>query len=159
MLLAAWQQSQSPGAVHIFLGLSYSTVSRWYKRFAASVPRDTAHLIGAAEVDQAFFARQKFEHQTIVLGMRGRMGGVRLKVVSDREGPTLTHCIQENRVQEVCFSPIHTKATSMQNGWAISEKSVTTQKDNSQRQLEQKTSGVVPNGRSGDNTDDSFHFT
>lgn len=85
VLLLAWQGKESPGAVYRFTGLSYPTIARWYARFRLSLPRGADPLDGVAEVDEAFFGRRKFGHQTIVAGVVVREGTLRLGVVNGRE--------------------------------------------------------------------------
>lgn len=90
LLVVSWQSKQSPGAVKTLLGLSYPTTRRWYQRFQHHLPSDIAQLAGAVEVDESFFGRRAFGHQTIVAGAKARGGSLRLAVIQDRGSFSLT---------------------------------------------------------------------
>ena len=90
LLLVAWQNKQAPGACFSLLGLSYPTVRRWYGRFREHLPEPEGKLEGAAEVDESFFGRRKFGHQTLVAGAKARNGGIRLSQIQDRGSFALT---------------------------------------------------------------------
>jgi transposase-like protein len=80
-------------------GLSYTTIHRWYWRFRALVPVDDqqAMLSGIVEVDEAWFGKQKFGGQTIVVGgiERGTKR-LKLRIVEDVEQDTLEGFLEDN---------------------------------------------------------------
>jgi transposase-like protein len=52
------------------LGLSYPSIRRWYRLFRSQIPlvNQRRQLSGVVEVDEAYFGKRKFGHQTIVIG-------------------------------------------------------------------------------------------
>lgn len=98
LLLWCWQNRQSPGTARLAVGLSYTTVRRWYWRFRQQLPSTLPELAGLVEVDEAFFGKQKYGRQTMVIGAIERdTRKLRLQVIEDREQDTLelflTGCI------------------------------------------------------------------
>jgi transposase-like protein len=90
VLLWCWQQRQSPRTACLVVGVSYTTVSRWYKRFRTLLPTSVGMLSGVVEVDESFFGKQKYGHQTMVVGAIERdTRRLRLQVISDRAQDTL----------------------------------------------------------------------
>jgi transposase-like protein len=91
VLLWCWQQRQSPRTACLVVGVSYTTVSRWYKRFRTLLPAaDTEQLSGVVEVDESFFGKRRYGHQTLVVGAIERdTRRLRLQVVPDRAQDTL----------------------------------------------------------------------
>lgn len=90
LLLWCFQQRQSPGTACLVVGVSYTTVRRWYWRFRATLPASTPELSGIVEVDEAFFGKRKYGGQTIVLGAIERdTRKVRLQITADREQDSL----------------------------------------------------------------------
>jgi transposase-like protein len=74
------------------VGVSYTTVGRWYKRFRTLLPAalPIELLSGIVEVDESFFGRQKYGHQTMVVGAIERdTRRLRLQVIPDRAQDTL----------------------------------------------------------------------
>lgn len=99
MLLHCWQQRQSPGAARLATGLSYTTIHRWYWRFRALVPPDDVKqlLSGVVEVDEAWFGKQKFGGQTIVIGGIERdTKRLKLQVIPDTEQDSLEAFLEAN---------------------------------------------------------------
>lgn len=87
VLLWCWQQRQSPGTARLVAGVSYTTVHRWYHRFRSLLPTlsSLSVLTGTIEVDESFFGRQRFGHQTVVVGAIERCSrALRLQMVTDR---------------------------------------------------------------------------
>ncbi len=98
MLLHCWQQRSSPGATKLATGLSYTTIRRWYWRFRALLPPDDvqAMLSGIVEVDEAWFGKQKFGGQTIVVGGIERdTKRLKLRIVQDVEQDTLEGFLED----------------------------------------------------------------
>ncbi len=90
LLLWCFQNKQSPGTARLVTGLSYTTVRRWYWRFRALLPSATPELSGIVEVDESFFGKQKYGHQTLVVGAIERdTRRLRLQVIPDRAQDTL----------------------------------------------------------------------
>lgn len=98
LLLWCWQNRQSPGTARLAVGVSYTTVRRWYWRFRRQLPAVLPELSGLVEVDEAFFGKQKYGAQTMVVGAIERdTRRLRLSLIADREQDTLeaflTSCI------------------------------------------------------------------
>lgn len=90
MLLWCFQNRQSPSTARLASGLSYTTVHRWYWRFRANLPAAMPELSGIVEVDESFFGKQKYGHQTMVVGAIERdTRRLRLQVIPDRAQDTL----------------------------------------------------------------------
>ncbi len=89
-LVLAWQRKQAPGACVSLLGLSYPTVQRWYGRCRDHLPDNLPMLDGPTEVDESFFGRRRFGHQTLVAGAKARSRQLRLSVIQDRGSFALT---------------------------------------------------------------------
>ena len=90
LLLWCWQQRQSPGTARLVVGVSYTTVNRWYWRFRQHVPETAPELSGVVEVDESFFGRQKYGGQKLVAGAIERdTRRVRLQLIPDRAQDTL----------------------------------------------------------------------
>ena len=90
LLIWCWQKQKATGTTVDIVGVSYPTVRRWFRRFRALVPRSTLQLSGVVEVDESFFGKQRFGHQTIVIGAIERdTRRIRLQVIPDRSQDTL----------------------------------------------------------------------
>lgn len=91
LLLYCWQNRQHPGATRHLTGLSYPTVRLWWQRFREHLPDSSeVTLDELIEVDESFFGKQKYGHQTIVVGAIERNSRkLRLKVIPDREQDSL----------------------------------------------------------------------
>lgn len=91
VLLWCWQQRQSPRTACLVVGVSYTTVGRWYQRFRVLLPTATAEqLSGIVEVDESFFGRERYGHQTLVVGAIERdTRRLQLQVIEDRAQDTL----------------------------------------------------------------------
>ncbi len=101
LLLWCFQHRQSPNTARLVCGVSYTTVRRWYWRFRQNVPAVLPELSGIVEVDESFFGKQKYGHQTMVVGAIERdTRRLRLQVIPDRSQDTLelflTSCIARN---------------------------------------------------------------
>lgn len=108
LLLRAWQGNVHPGALKALTGLSYPTIERWYSRFRQHVPRDGGVLNGVVEVDEAFFGRQKYKNQKILMGAVERKSGkLRLGEIPDRDQGTLEYFLWHKVSPE---SKLHTDA-------------------------------------------------
>lgn len=90
LLIWCWQRQKGAGATTDITGVSYPTVRRWFARFREHVPESTLKLSGIVEVDESFFGRQKYGHQTIVVGAIERdTRRLRLQIIPDRAQDTL----------------------------------------------------------------------
>jgi transposase-like protein len=90
LLIWCWQQRQSPRTACLVASVSYTTVNRWYERFRRQLPAATHQLSGLVEVDESFFGKQKYGHQTMVVGAIERdTRRLRLQVIPDRAQDTL----------------------------------------------------------------------
>jgi len=101
LLLWCFQNRQSPHTARLVTDVSYTTVRRWYGRFREQLPPAAPELSGIVEVDESFFGRQKYGHQTMVVGAIERdTRRLRLQVIPDRAQDTLelflTACIARN---------------------------------------------------------------
>lgn len=103
LFLLVWcsQNRQSPNTTRLVAGVSYTTVRRWCWRFRVNLPVTTPELSGIVEVDEAFFGKRKYGHQTMVAGAVERdTRRLRLQVIPDREQDTLewflTHAVARN---------------------------------------------------------------
>lgn len=101
LLLWCFQQRQNPNTARLAVGVSYTTVRRWYWRFRANLPAVLPELSGVVEVDESFFGKQRYGHQTMVAGAIERdTRHVRLQIIPDRAQDTLeqflTDCIARN---------------------------------------------------------------
>ena len=87
LLLLGWQSRQSPGSTKLASGLSYTTIARWYARFREHIPPDGGEILsGIVEVDEAWFGKKRYGHQTIVIGAIERdTKKLRLQVIPDTE--------------------------------------------------------------------------
>jgi transposase-like protein len=90
LLIWCWQQKQTPGSACAIAGVSYPTVRRWFERFRRRLPVSNMQLSGVVEVDEAFFGKQRYGRQTMVVGAIERdTRRLRLQVIPDREQDTL----------------------------------------------------------------------
>lgn len=90
LLLWCFQHRQSPNTARLVTGVSYTTVHRWYWRFRKHLPAAKQELSGIVEVDESFFGKQKYGHQTLVAGAIERdTRRLRLQVIPDRAQDTL----------------------------------------------------------------------
>jgi hypothetical protein len=90
LLLWCFQNRQSPNTACLVVGVSYTTVRRWYWRFRQQLPVTVLELSGIVEVDESFFGKQKYGHQTLVVGAIERdTRRLRLQVIPDRAQDTL----------------------------------------------------------------------
>ena len=90
LLLWCFQNRQSPNTARLATGLSYTTIHRWYWRFRAHLPEALPELSGIVEVDESFFGKQRYGHQTLVVGAIERdTRRLRLQVIPDRAQDTL----------------------------------------------------------------------
>lgn len=90
LLLWCFQNRQSPNTARLVAGVSYTTIRRWYWRFRAVLPVAAPELSGLVEVDESFFGKQKYGHQTMVVGAIERdTRRLRLQVIPDRAQDTL----------------------------------------------------------------------
>lgn len=89
-LLWCFQNRQSPGTARLVVGVSYTTVRRWYAKFRENLPAVIPELSGIVEVDESFFGKRKYGHQTMVVGAIERdTRRLRLQVIPDRAQDTL----------------------------------------------------------------------
>ncbi len=91
-LVWCWQRRKDPGFVKDALGLSYTTIKRWYSRFRCSLPPDKQNkpLTDLVEADESFFGKQKYGGQKIVLGaIEPSSRRIKLQVVDDRSQSTI----------------------------------------------------------------------
>jgi transposase-like protein len=89
-LLWCFQNRQSPGTARLVVGVSYTTVKRWYTKFREHLPKSTLTLSGVVEVDESFFGKQKYHQQKLVVGAIERdTRRLRLQVIPDRAQDTL----------------------------------------------------------------------
>jgi transposase-like protein len=97
VLIIAWQKKVSPGSVKHLKGISYTAISRWNTRFRKSLPRYQDLLKGIVEIDEAFFGRQKFNNQKIVIGAieRGEKH-LKLSEIPDREQDSIEYFLCKN---------------------------------------------------------------
>jgi transposase-like protein len=107
-LLHCFIWRQSPSSVINATNLSYSTIERWYKRFREHLPPDKLDdsgqpikLSGIVEVDESYFGKRRYGHQTIVVGAIERfpdpiteLRRLKLKIITDTEQETLEKFIQ-----------------------------------------------------------------
>jgi len=108
MLILAWQCKTSPGAIKNLVGLSYPTISRWYSKFRKYLPKDNSILNGIVEVDEAFFGRQKYNNQKIIIGAIERNSNkIKLEEIPDREQDSLEYFLTKHVHPE---SMLHTDA-------------------------------------------------
>ena len=106
ILILSWQKNVHPGAVKHLRGISYTTINRWYSRFRKLLPRDSILLNGEIEVDEAFFGRQKYNNQKIVIGGVERITRrLKLQEIPDREQDSLELFLTGNISTE---SKLHT---------------------------------------------------
>ena len=85
------------------MGLSYPTVRRWYKRFREHLPLDDdVKLAGVVEVDESYFGKRRYGHQTIVIGAIERYldpatnsRRLKLRIIPDTEQETLEEFVQD----------------------------------------------------------------
>lgn len=90
LLIWCWQQQKGTGTTADIAGVSYPTVRRWFTRFREHIPESSLQLSGIVEVDESFFGKQKYGHQTIVVGAIERdTRRIRLAIVPDRAQDTL----------------------------------------------------------------------
>ncbi|PID31735.1 hypothetical protein CR970_04300, partial [Candidatus Saccharibacteria bacterium] len=95
-LLWCWQAKKNPGFAVDVLGVSYTTVKRWYERFRAHLPADMSNsLSGLVEIDESFFGKKKYGHQIIVIGaIEPTTRKIKLRIIPDREQETLENFVQ-----------------------------------------------------------------
>jgi ISXO2-like transposase domain len=106
VLLWCWQHRQSPGTACLVVGVSYTTVARWYWRFRALLPKNDGSelLSGIVEADEAYFGKKRYGNQTIVMGAIERDSSkLKLAVIPDTEQDSLegfleTHVARQSLV-------------------------------------------------------------
>jgi transposase-like protein len=84
-------------------GLSYTTIHRWYWRFRALVPKDSQEtpLSGIVEVDESWFGKQRYGHQTIVIGGIERASKrLKLQVIPNTEKSSILPFLQTSIVPD-----------------------------------------------------------
>ena len=99
MLLWCWQHRQSPGTACLVVGVSYTTVARWYWRFRALIPQDDVGqlLSGIVETDEAYFGKRRYGNQTIVMGAIERdTAKLKLGIIPDTEQDSLECFLEDN---------------------------------------------------------------
>lgn len=67
VLIIGWQKKISPGALKHLQDISYTSIARWNTRFRKLLPRYGELLKGTIEIDEAFFGRQRFNNQKIII--------------------------------------------------------------------------------------------
>jgi transposase-like protein len=85
------------------MGLSYTTIARWYRRFRESLPpEDKTKLSGIVEVDESYFGKRRYGHQTIVIGAIERfpdpvtkLRRLKFRIILNTEQETLEQFIQD----------------------------------------------------------------
>jgi transposase-like protein len=103
-LIFCWQRNVNPGSVRNTLGLSYTTISRWYSKFRTNLPRNSNLLNGTVEVDEAFFGRRKYNNQRIVIGaVERKTNMIRLKEIPDREQDSIEYFLWKAVNPESCL--------------------------------------------------------
>lgn len=106
-LIWCWQKRKNAGFMKDALGISYTTVQRWYARFRAHVPKDAAEqlLVDLVEVDESFFGKKRYNNQTIVIGaIEPKTRRIKLQIITNREAETFEAFLETN---------VHTKTTVM----------------------------------------------
>lgn len=97
VLIIAWQKKTGPGPIKHLRGISYTTISRWNSRFRKLLPRYHELLNGTIEVDEAYFGKQKFNNQKILMGAVDRTTNrLKLSEIPDREQDSLEYFLYQN---------------------------------------------------------------
>lgn len=102
-LVWCWQKRKNPGFIKDALGISYTTVQRWYARFRAKLPSDNAEqlLVELVEIDESFFGKKRYGNQKIVIGaIEPKTRRIKLQIISDREQETLEGFVEANVSKE-----------------------------------------------------------
>lgn len=92
VLLWCWQHRQSPQTARLTAHVSYETVKRWYTKLRTQLPDANTGLLldGIVEIDESFFGKRRYGHQTIVVGAIERDSrNLKLEIIEDREQDTL----------------------------------------------------------------------
>ncbi len=102
LIIWCWQKKRGIGATRDIVGVTYTTIRRWFRRLRKQLPRHNKEkLAGVIEIDESFFGRRRYGRQTIVIGAIERhktMGRrrVRLKIIPDRERETIEPFVENN---------------------------------------------------------------
>ena len=81
------------------LGVSYTTIRRWYGRLRAHLPSDDQSelLVDLTEMDESFFGKQKYNNQRIVIGaIEPKTRKIKLQIITDRETETFEAFTEAN---------------------------------------------------------------
>ena len=73
------------------LGISYTTIRRWYGRLRAHLPSDDQSelLVDLTEMDESFSGKQKYNNQRIVIGaIEPKTRKIKLQIITNRETET-----------------------------------------------------------------------
>jgi len=104
-LIWCWQNRQSPGSMRNILGIGYPAIRRWYKQLRTHLPYDDhlGKLSGIVEVDESYFGKRRYGHQTIIVGAIERFldpttntRHLKLQIIPDTESETLEAFIETN---------------------------------------------------------------
>lgn len=91
LIVWCWQKKRGIGATKDIAGVSYPTIRKWFRKMRQRLPRASKDkLSGIVEIDESFFGKRKYGHQTLVVGAIERnTRKLKLKIIQDRERNTL----------------------------------------------------------------------
>ena len=98
LIIWCWQKKRGIGATKDISGVSYPTIRKWFRKLRKRLPEGPeGKLSGIVEIDESFFGKRKFGHQTIVVGAIERTTRkLRLRIIKDREQTTLENFTLDN---------------------------------------------------------------
>ncbi len=102
VLLWCWQQKKSPDTACLLASVSYTTVQRWYSRFRARIPDESAAILtGLVQIDESYFGKLKSRQpQTIVVGaIEPHTRKVMLRITNSRGRDALEQFVTDNVAQ------------------------------------------------------------
>jgi transposase-like protein len=96
LLIWCWQRKKGVGATCDIVGITYTTINRWFKRFRQALPKSECLLSGFVAADESFIGKRKFGRQRLVMGVIEKTKQpdtgkrrVRLSIIPNREMATL----------------------------------------------------------------------
>ncbi len=102
-MIWCWQKRKPAGFIRDALGISYTSVQRWYARFRKHTPVDNTEklLVDLVEIDESFFGKKRYNNQKIVIGaIEPQTRRIKLKIIDDREQETLEGFVMANVATE-----------------------------------------------------------
>lgn len=98
ILLWCFQMRKSPDTARLLSRVSYTTVSRWYKRFRLQLPEGTIELSDVVQVDESYFGKQKSQQEQVIVtgGIEADTRRVSLAITNSRHRDVLQGFVEQS---------------------------------------------------------------